>query len=241
MTSARQALNLAVDRDRLVREAMFGWAAPLAGLTPPTAITFLQRFPNRLSPYRHDPALAALFWREAGGANYSGRPLRIAALGDKLERVALRVAADFREALGVDAEVTVYRGEEEMQARRLLAEKVLPREWDVLILEQASQTADAPPLELHRAFVGATGEYRAGPVVPEFEALYEKLARRTSQVRLAQLDNRVDRFVYDEALALFLCAPRALYAVNNHVDFTAYRTTFELPECRVSGEHWSRR
>ena len=121
-----------------------------------------------------------------------------------------------------------------MQARRLLAEKVLPREWDVLILEQASQTADAPPLELHRAFVGATGEYRAGPVVPEFEALYEKLACRTSQVRLAQLANRVD-------LALFLCAPRALYAVNNHVDFTAYRTTFEFPECRVSGEHWSRR
>ncbi len=68
-----------------------------------------------------------------------------------------------------------------------------------------------------------------------------KLARRTSQVRLAKLANRVDRFVYDEALALFLCAPRALYAVNRHVDFTAYRTTFELPECRVSSEHWSRR
>ena len=31
---ARQALNLAVDRDALVREAMFGWASPLAGLTP---------------------------------------------------------------------------------------------------------------------------------------------------------------------------------------------------------------
>jgi ABC-type transport system substrate-binding protein len=85
---ARQALNLAVDRDRLVREAMFGWAAPLVGLTPPTAITFLQRFPNRLSPYRHDPRLAGLFWREVGAASYSGRPLRIAALGDKLERVA---------------------------------------------------------------------------------------------------------------------------------------------------------
>jgi peptide/nickel transport system substrate-binding protein len=238
---ARQALNLAINRDRLVREAMFGWAAPLAGLTPPTAITLLQRFPNRLSPYRHDPGLAAAFWRESGGANLSSRPLRIAALGAGLERVALRVTADLREALGAETETIVYRGEEELRARRLLAEKALPREWDVLILEQTAQTADAPPLELHRAFVGATGEYRAGPVVPEFEDLYAQLARRTSQVRLAQLANRVDRFVYDEALALFLCAPRALYAVNRHVDFTAYRTTFELPECRVSGEHWSRR
>ena len=98
-----------------------------------------------------------------------------------------------------------------------------------------------PPLELHRAFVGATGECPTGPAIPEFEALYAKLTRQTSQVRLAQQANRVDRSVYSEALALFLCAPRALYAVNKHVDFTSYRTTFEPPECRVSSEHWSRR
>ena len=88
---------------------------------------------------------------------------------------------------------------------------------------------------------GRFRRYRAGPVVPGFEALYAKLARRTSQVRLAQLANRVDRFVYDEALAPSLCAPRALYAVNMHVDFTPYRATFELPECRVGAGHWSRR
>jgi hypothetical protein len=32
-----------------------------------------------------------------------------------------------------------------------------------------------------------------------------------------------------------------LYTVNKHVDFTVYSTTFELPECRVGEEHWSRR
>ena len=107
-----------------------------------------------------------------------------------------------------------------------MAEKALPREWDVLLWEQITQTADAPPHELHRTFVGASGEYRAGPVVPEFEALYARLARQTSQLRLIELSNRIDRFVYEEALALFVCAPQALYAVNRHVDFTAYRTTF---------------
>ena len=94
---------------------------------------------------------------------------------------------------------------------------------------------------MRRACVGATGEFRAGPVVPEFEALYAKLARRTSRARTVRASYRVDRFVYDRALALFLCAPRALYAVNKHVDFTPYRTSFELAETRVSGEHWSRR
>ncbi len=53
--------------------------------------------------------------------------------------------------------------------------------------------------------------------------------------------DRIDKFVYEEALALFLCAPQALYAVNKQVDFVAYRTTFELAECRVRSEHGSRR
>ena len=52
---------------------------------------------------------------------------------------------------------------------------------------------------------------------------------------------QIDRYVFDEALALFLCAPQALYAVNTHVNFGPYRTTFELAETEVDEQHWSRR
>jgi peptide/nickel transport system substrate-binding protein len=237
---AREALNLAVDRDALVREAMFGRASPLAGLTPSAGVLLLDRVLHPFfGPYPHDPDRAAELWHAAGAV--PGVPLRIAA-PDELERVARRVATDLEQALGVVAEVLIYRGTaEKLQARRRLAEKELPREWDILIHEQGAQAADGVVLELHRAFVGATGEWRAGPVVPDFEALYAELARETSRLKVAQLSHRIDRLVYDEALALFLCAPQALYAVNKQVEFTAYRTTFELPECRVSSEHWSRR
>jgi peptide/nickel transport system substrate-binding protein len=235
-TRARQALNLAVDRDALVREALFGRAVPLAGLTPASAVSWL----HRLSPYRHDPARAAKLWEEAGGGGGRTRPLRIAAWG-ATEPVARRVAADLRGTLGVEAEVAVVRGADEIDARRRLAEKDRPQDWDILILQQGAQAADAPPLEQHRAFVGETGEFRAGPVVPKFEALYEELVRQTSSAGLAEISRRIDHFVYREALALFLCAPQALYAVNRHVDFTPYRTTFELAECRVDRGHWSRR
>ena len=236
---ARQALNLAVDRDRLVREAMFGRAKPLAGLMPPAGILKLDRVLHPFSgPYPHDPERAADLWRAAGGGQT--RPLRIAAMG-KLERVAQRVAADVREALGLETEVVVYRGEEELDARRRLAAKDRPFEWDVLILEHQPQAAEAVALELHRAFLGATGEYRAGPVLPEFEERYAALVRETSRLKQAELTHRLDRFVHDEALALFLCAPEALYAVNKAVDFRPYRTTFELAETRVDPTHWSRR
>ncbi len=53
--------------------------------------------------------------------------------------------------------------------------------------------------------------------------------------------NRIDRYVRDEALALFLCAPQVLYAVNREVHFVPYATTFELVDTWVSPRHWSRR
>lgn len=49
----------------------------------------------------------------------------------------------------------------------------------------------------------------------------------------------LDKLVYDKALALFLCAPHAPYAVNREVAFTPYRTTFELAECEGPKNHWS--
>lgn len=242
---ARQALNLAINRERLAQETMFGRARALAGLTPPTTLTALQRAPDRLTPYAHDADKAAELWREAGGISGGStgdadRRLRIAVF-EGLERVAERAAADIRDALGIDTQVVaIYRGDEMLKARRRLAGRTVPREWDILIFEQTTQTADAPTLELHRAFVGETGEYRAGPIVPEFEKLWADLTKETSQAKQGLTNNRIDKLVYDEALALFLCAPQALYAVNRHVDFKPYHTSFELAECKVDDEHWSR-
>jgi len=230
---ARLALNLAVDRDRLVRETMFGRATPLAGLAPPAAVPE----EGRLNPHPHDASRAAELWSEAGGAE---RPLRVAVLGD-LEDVARAVAADLEGSLGVGVDVVVYRGEEELPVRRRLAEKKLAQGWDILILGHGAQFAESVVAELHRAFVGATGEFRAGPVVPEFESLFVELAAKTTPPEQAEVSGRIDRFVRDEALALSLCAPQALYAVNRHVDFTPYKTSFEFAETSVDNEHWSRR
>lgn len=46
--------------------------------------------------------------------------------------------------------------------------------------------------------------------------------------------------MYDEALSIFIAAPKALYGVNRHVSFQGHAATFELAETEVSEEHWSR-
>lgn len=232
---ARQALNHAVDKAALVQDVLYGHAAPLGGLVPPT----IAPLPLRLPPYKHDTTQARQLWQEACGP-LPVRPLRLAA-PEELEFIARFVTRQIEEALGVTVELTVYRTiEEKLDLRSGLTARTVPRSWDILIHETGTQAADAPPLELHRAFVGESGEYLAGTPHPRFEELYRQLVNLVNPFAQKPVALVIDKLVYDEVLALFLCTPHALYAVNKHVDFTAYRTTFELAECRVSEQHWSR-
>ena len=231
---ARLALNLAVDRDALAAKSYWGWASPLAGLSPYSAVSLM----HRTTPYAHDAAQARELWQAAGGT--TGRALRVAA-PEELEAVAWQMAAQISDALGIQTELTIYRGADKLELRRALASKQQPRPWDLLVYAQSGQSIDAPPLEMHRAFVGETGEFRAGPVLPAFEALYQKLVEQTSPLAQVEASWHIDRYVHDEALVLSLCSPQALYAVNKHVDFVPYSTTFELARCKVDAQHWSRR
>ncbi len=233
---ARRALNLAIDRRALIRAVFGGRARPLAGLTPPTPLTVLHRAPDRLRAHPCDPAEAARLWRAAGGGRGA---LRLAAM-EAWEAVAGALAIQLHEVLGLAVEVAVLRGDDQREARRALAAKE-PRDWDVLLVEQGSQSVDAPPLELHRAFVGRSGELRAGAGDLGFKQLFADLVSHTSQVRQVLASNRIDRYVIDQALALFLVAPQVLYAVNRHVDFVPYATTFELADTSVGDGHWSLR
>ncbi len=234
---ARQALNLAIDRTALVAGAMHGCARPMSGLTPSVPLTGAVLFPDRLTPYPHNPERAAQLWRAATGA--TGGTLRLAALAPWAS-VAQQVAEQLATALELTCQIDVLDAEQEREARRRLAAKDAPQGWDVLLLDHGAQSADAPPLELHRAFVGRTGEFRSGPVLPRFEKLFGQLVRQTGPARQTLAANRVDRFVTRQALALFLVAPQALYAVNRHVAFRPYRNTLELANSSVERQHWSR-
>jgi peptide/nickel transport system substrate-binding protein len=108
-------------------------------------------------------------------------------------------------------------------------------------MEQTTCALKTPPLELHYHFVGKNGALRTGQLLAEFEKMYDEFTRQTSVLMQAKMAYDLDKFVYDEALALFMCSPQALYAVNAEVDFTPYATTFELAECEAGKNHWSRR
>src|SRR5919202_366104 len=229
----REALNMAVDRDRLVQEGFAGYAYPLAGLTP----HYATGYPEGQEPYPYNPEQARALLNAAGWPQ--GRALQLAC-DEETEPVARLVAEDFEQALGIDVEVTVVPNEDLLAAQHALVEKILPLPFDVLIHSWFDLTSDAPPAVLHREYYHSGGAFRVGPPMPEFEELMGRFIMQTDPAKLEEIAKEIDRFVYDQALSVFLCAPQALYAVNRYVDFVGHATTFELAETEVGEEHWSR-
>ena len=159
----------------------------------------------------------------------------------RLPGIAQLVAADLRSALGVAVEVAVVPAQTALAGARALVEKKLDKGWDLLVHGWFDLSLGGT------ARSGAPGVLRARRRIPG-RAADPELRRpvRSDEGRARRRGARpdrgeIDRYCFDKALAVFLCAPQALYAVNNHVSFGPYRTTFEIAEVTVDEEHWSRR
>ena len=229
----RRALNLAVDCQKVITQGLGGYANPLCALTP----SWCGGFPSDIEPYAQDPEQARRLMGEVGWP--AGRSMRIAAPGP-FEGIARLVAADVQAALDMGVDVIVVPQEKLLAGTRMLVEKKLVPPWDMLIFGWFDLSSEAPPAAVHREFFGSDGAFRAGPELPEFNKLYSEMAAQIDGQKLVKVAEQIDRYVFEEALALFLCAPQALYAVNKHVSFGPYRTTFELAETEVDEQHWSR-
>ena len=230
----REALNLAVDRNKVVRDGMLGYASVIAGLTPP----WCAGHPKGLEPFGHDPAAAKERFAQVDWP--SGRALRIATPAG-FAGVAGAIADDIREALGIPVTVEAGDDAQALAGARALAEGKLVPPWDVFLNFWFDISSEATPAMIHREFLGSDGAFRVGPELPEFNRRYDEMARQTDGAALIAHAESLDRFTKEEALALFLCSPQSLTAVNRHVKFTPYATTFELAEAEVAEEHWSLR
>jgi ABC-type transport system substrate-binding protein len=228
----RTALNLAIDRDRIVREGLLGYASVIPSLTPP----WCPGSPAGLEPFACDPAAARAALASVG--RKPSRALRIAT-GGAFAPIAQLVAADLRRHLDLDVDVLVGDDASALAGARALAEGKLVPDWDILLNFWFDISSEAAPAMIHREFFGSDGAFRVGPELARFDALYADMASETEPSAFVKKAEAIDRFCREEALALFLCSPKTLTAVNNHVVFEPYATTFELAEARVLDGHWS--
>lgn len=230
----RKALNLAVDKQRMIDEVFAGYAHPVRAMAPPHSGGEAEG----VDSYPHDPEEAKRLLSEAGWRR--DRTLKLATTTD-VEPVARRLAEDLRDSLGIEVSLVMIADERLAAAQKALVEKKLPLPFDVLVHAWFDLAAGYPPAVIHREYFHSLGAFRAGPPVPEFEDLMARSVTELDAERLGGLGRQIDRLVYDEALNVFLCCPQALVAVNKHVSFTGHAATLELAETEVGEEHWSRR
>lgn len=111
----------------------------------------------------------------------------------------------------------VVADEQALAAVRALVEKKLELPWDLLVHAWFDVSSEAPPAAVHREFFGTDGAFRAGPPDERFDELFARMAVELDGAELVRVAEEIDRYCFDQALALFLCAPQALYAVNCRV------------------------
>lgn len=229
----RLAMNLAIDRNKLIRQAFHGYAHHVPALTPPWSIDYPQHLQHRRQNKNHAKQLL----KEAGWP--TEKELRLAVI-EQQQPIAIVIATDIENSLNIKVKIKTIPTAEIFRWTRIIVEKRLEPDWDIFLVNLFALFSEDTPAFFHRELFGEDGAYRASPEIVEFDALFSQMIAEADSQKRVKLSKSIDEYVYDEALALFLCCPQDLYAVNRHVDFVPYRSTFELAETSVSEQHWSR-
>jgi len=204
----RKALNQAIDRDAIVREAALGYGTVIPAMLVPGAFGYNEA----LNPYAHDPAAAKRLLQGSTVRIVAGETYRpvVEAIAKSLGSVGLQVTP-------------VYTG--------------APKDdnWDIWLVEHFDWSPEYPAGVVYREFFGKDGGFRKMQEDPAFERMYARITATTDKAQQEALVRQMERYVYDQANVLFLYAPAKLYGVSKRVNFVPYKTTMlELAETGVA-------
>jgi peptide/nickel transport system substrate-binding protein len=229
----RQAVNLAINRDDLIRYAAKGNGVIVPALLAVNAFGY----DPALAPYAFDPDRARALLREAGYPDglavtlIATPPLEIQAtvIGKMLEQVGFTVERQILEP-------AIYNRKTRLSDLDQPAEQ---QGWDIA-LTSWNDPVNFPAIHPYAVFALSDGYYDWVLEEPELQRLHAEVLRTVDRERQQALIRQMERHTRDRAYFLFLYNPIKLYAVNNAVDFVPYvSTTLNLADTSVTDQHWS--
>jgi peptide/nickel transport system substrate-binding protein len=228
----RQAANLAINREDLIRYATKGNGVIVPALL---AVNSFGYDPD-LAPYAFEPVKARALLREAGYPDGlavtliapSALEVQAIVIGKMLEQVGFTVE---RQMLDPDA----YNKKTRLPELDQPAEQ---QAWDIA-LTLWNDPVNFPAIQPYHVF--ALGGWSDWVVEePELPRLYAQVLRTVDREQQQALIRQMEQHTHDQAYFLFLYNPIKLYAVNKAVEFVPYRnTTLNLSETSVTEQHWS--
>jgi peptide/nickel transport system substrate-binding protein len=228
----RQAVNMAINRDDLIRYAAKGNGVIVSALL---AVNSFGYDPG-LAPYAFDPVKASALLREAGYPD----GLAVTLIAPPNLEVQATVVGKMLEQVGFTVErqmldPTVYNQKTRLDVLDQPAEQ---QGWDIA-LTSWYDPVNFPALEPYYAFA-LDGRHSWVIAEPELRRLYAQVLRTVDWEHQQALIRQMERHTHDQAYFLFLYNPIKLYAVNKAVEFVPYvNTTLNLTETSVTEQHWS--
>jgi ABC-type transport system substrate-binding protein len=230
----RQAANLAINREDLIRYAAKGNGVIVPALLPAQAFGH----DPALQPYPYEPARARALLREAGYPD----GLTISLIAPEDLEVQATVVSKMLEQGGFTVTLEVL-GPTAFEQKTILSHLDRSPEhqpWDIALTSNPAEDGDfTGPLFLYNIFA-LDGSSDWVVEEPELWRLFEQALSTVDQERQQQLVRQMERHTRDQAYFLFLYNPIQLFAVNKAVEFVPYVTTrLRLAETSVTAQHWS--
>jgi peptide/nickel transport system substrate-binding protein len=228
----RQAANLAINREDLIRYATKGNGVIVPALL--SVNTF--GYDPDLAPYAFDPVKASALLREAGYPD----GLALTLIAPSALEVQATVVGKMLEQVGFTVERQMLDPDVYNQKTRLpeLDRPAEQQVWDIA-LTLWNDPVNFPAIQPYHVF--ALGGWSDWVIeAPELQQLYAQVLRTVDWEQQQALIRQMERHTHDQAYFLFLYNPIKLYAVNKAVEFVPYiNTTLNLAETAVTDQHWS--
>jgi peptide/nickel transport system substrate-binding protein len=230
----RQAANLVINREDLIRYAAKGNGVIIPALLP--GQTF-GHDPD-LQPYPYEPAKARALLHEAG---YPDGPAISLIAPEDLE-VQATVVGKMLEQGGFTVTLEIL-GPSAFEQKTILSHLDRSPEhqpWDIALTSNHAEGGDfiGPFFLYHYYALDGSSDWVVEE--PELRRLYEEVMSTVDLERQQQLVRQMERHTHDQAYFLSLYNPIQLFAVNTAVEFVPYVTTLlKLAETSVTEQHWS--
>ena len=228
----RQAVNMAINREDLIR-----YAAKGNGVIVPALLSVnMFGYDSALVPYAFDPGKARALLREAGYPD----GLAVTLIAPTAWEVQATVVGKMLEQAGFTVErqmldPTVYNQKTRLPELDQPAEQ---QAWDIARTSWRD-AVNFPAIQPYYTFA-LGGPHDWVLEAPELQRLYAQVLRTVDREHQQALIRQMERHTRDQAYFLFLYNPIKLYAVNKAVDFVPYVSTqLNLAETSVTDQHWS--
>ena len=191
----RQAMNMAIDRAALLKDAGGGYGVQMAAFIQPGRFGHdpgLKQYPYDVANAKAEIKKDGLEGKEITiGATDDYTPL-VKQIGEQLEKVGLKVKQ-------VDAK---------------------DKKADMTLVWHFDWSPEYPVGVVYREFFGAGGAFNEGSDSTEFDKLSDKLIATEDLKKQVKVVEEIEAYEHKQANVLFLYSPATIFAVSNRTIFT---------------------